>query len=127
MPLPSPTAASDMAYNTSLANLTAGTVAYLPITKPGRIKRMGVVAAAAVATGPATFQLAYAPPGSSTFTNIASGLVTLPNGQAAGQTVNQDLTPSNDAYVTDGGTLRITAGGTATGGGAPTVTINLGA
>lgn len=126
MSLPSPIQASDKVYSSSLANITAATVNYVPVINPGRVKRMSVAPTVVTATGPATVQLAYAPPGSSTFVNIASGLVTIPSATAAGVSTQQDLTPSSDAYVQDGGTLRITAGGTATGGGVPQVSLSVG-
>ena len=126
MTLPSPVSAADNVMNVSLANITAATVAYIPLTRPGRVKKIAVVPTAVTATGSATFQLAYAPPGSSTFTNIANGLVTVPSGTAAGLTTVVDLPPSTDSYVVDGGCLRVTVGGTATGGGTPQVAINAG-
>lgn len=126
MALPSPISAGDRVYTTTLANLTAATVQYVPVTQPGRLKRMAVVPTVVTATGPGTVQAAYAPPGSSTFTNIVSGLVTVPSGTAAGLTTQADMTPSSDAYVQDGGTIRLTVGGTATGGGVPAVAFNIG-
>jgi hypothetical protein len=126
MSTPSPINAADRVYNAQLANITAATVTYIPIANPGRVKRFGMVPTVVTATGSATAQLAYAPPGSSTYTNIASGLLTIPSGNAAGLTVMTDLTPSSDAYVQDGGTLRITMGGTATGGGTPMSTLTIG-
>lgn len=126
MSLPSPISAGDKVYTGQLANITAATVAYIPICNPGRVKRFCVVATAVTATGSATFQIAYAVPGSSTFTNIASGLITMPVSTAAGATIQQDLTASNDAYVQDGGCLRITVGGTATGGGTPQIALTIG-
>ena len=126
MALPSPLNASDKIYTGQLANITAATVAYFPIANPGRVKRFDVVPTAVTATGTATFQLAYAIPGSSTFTNIASGLITMPAATAAGATIQQDLTPSTDSSVQDGGCIRVTVGGTATGGGTPQFTVVIG-
>lgn len=127
MPLPSPTAVGDRVYTTTLANLTAATVQYIPVLNVGRVKRLAVTPTVVTATGAGTVQLAYAPPGSSTFTNIVSGLVSVPSATAAGVTTSVELTPSNDAYVQDGGTIRATVGGTATGGGVPAVGFTIGA
>ena len=126
MPLPSPTSVSDRVYTTTLANLTAATVQFMPIINPGRVKRLAVTPTVVTATGSGTVQLAYAPPGSSTFTNIVSGIVTVPSATAAGVTTQADMTPSADAFVQDGGTLRMTVGGTATGGGVPAVAVSIG-
>lgn len=125
MPLPSPTAVSDNMFNVQMANITAATVTYIPLTRPGRVKRIAACPTVVTATGSATFQVAYAPPGSSTFTDITGALITMPSGTAAGVTIQQDVA-SNTGYVQDGGTLRITMGGTATGGGTPQVTVNVG-
>ena len=126
MPVPQPGSASDNVLNVPIANITAATVAYTAVTKAGRIKAMHIVPQAVTATGSATFQLAYAPPGSGTYTNVASALVTVPSATAAGADKYVVVNPSTDAYVTDGGSLRITVGGTATGGGAPLASIVLG-
>jgi len=126
MALPMPTSMGDNMYNVALPNLTAASVAYIPITRTGRIKRFAEAHSVVTATGNATLQLAYAPPGSSTSPSVATGLLTIPSGTAAGLCTTTDLGPSTDAYVQDGGTLRITVGGTATGGGVPQATINVG-
>lgn len=126
MPLPMPTSMGDNMFNMQLANATAATVNYIPVTRPGRIKRLAVCPTVVTATGSATFQLSYAPPGSSTFVNVTNGLVTVPSGTAAGLTTSVEIGPSTTAYVQDGGTLGITVGGTATGGGTPNVTVNVG-
>ena len=125
MPLPSSLSASDKAYNAQMANITAATVNYVPIVNPGRLKRIAACPTAVTATGSATFQVAYAPPGSSTFANITNALITMPAATAAGVSIQQDV-QGNDSYVQDGGTLRITMGGTATGGGTPQVALVVG-
>jgi hypothetical protein len=72
---------------------------------------------AALTTADETFTLAYAPPGSVTYTNITGGAVTIANsGSAAGNVGRATLAPSATAYVTDGGSLRVTPSGG--GGGA---------
>lgn len=126
MALPSPIQAGDKAYSASLANITAATNQYIPLINPGRVKRFAITPTVVTATGSATAQLAYATPGSSTFTNITNGLLTIPSATAAGVVVSVDLPPSTDAYVQDGGCLRITMGGTATGGGVPQVNLTVG-
>lgn len=123
MPLPRPIQASGDIINVSLPNATAATVMYIPLGRPGRLTRMLVTPTAATATGNATFQLAYAPPGSTTFTDITNALVTVASGALAGSVANADIGPSTTAFVQDGGCLRITVGGTATGGGTPQVAI----
>jgi hypothetical protein len=114
MPLPNPVNASDMAHDGVITVLA--TPIYIPVKKPGRVKDFHTTVNAALATANQTFQLAYAPPGTTTFTNIATGLITqLTAGSAAGVTVRQQLAPSADAFVQDGGTLRVTSAGTGTG------------
>lgn len=127
MPLPTQLQAGDKIYSAQLPNITAATVQYIPVLSTGRVKRMSVVPTVVTATGSATFQLAYAPAGSSTFTNIVSGLATVASATAAGLSTQVDLTPSTDAAVQDGGTIRVTVGGTATGGGTPIVSVAIGA
>lgn len=126
MPLPTQINANDHVYQATLSAITAATVTYVGILNPGRIKQFCVTPTAATATASATFQLAYAPPGSSTFTNVANGLITLASGTAAGLNTKIEIPPSTDAYVIDGGTLRVTTGGTATGGGTPQCTLLVG-
>lgn len=122
MTLPSPTQASDMAL-TYVSSSAVATVLYIPVLKPGRVKDFHVTVGAALTTANETFQLAYAPPGSTTFTNIANGVLTqLTSGSAAGTTVRVQIPPSTDAYVQDGGTLRITPAG----GGAGAVPLGVG-
>jgi len=126
MAAPSPIQAGDKVYESYVSAITSGTTQYIPLVNPGRVKRFAVVPTVATATGSATFQLAYAVPGSSTFTNIVSGLITVPVSTAAGVVTSVDLTPSTDAYVQDGGCLRVTTGGTATGGGVPHFALTVG-
>lgn len=126
MALPMPITAGDNIYQAQLPNLTAATVMYIPMTRPGRVKRIAAVPTVVNATGNGTIQAAYAPPGSSTFTDITNALVTITTTQAAGLTSVAEVGPSTTAYVQDGGTIRLTVGGTATGGGTPVVSVNVG-
>lgn len=121
MTVPMPVNSGDMPHDGVITTL--GTSIYIPIKRPGRVKDFHVTVSAALTTANETFQLAYAPPGSTTYTNIVSGLVThLTAGSAAGVNVRQQLTPSADAYVQDGGTLRVASAG----GGAGAVPVSVG-
>ena len=121
MTLPSPVNAGDMPHDGVITSLA--TPIYIPIKRPGRVKDFQATVGAALTTANETFQLAYAPPGSTTYTNIVSGLVTqLTAGSAAGVNARQQLATSTDAYVQDGGTLRVTAAG----GGAGAVPVSIG-
>lgn len=95
-----------------------GTVVYIPLNMPGKVKDFSVAAGAAVTTATETFQLAYAPPGSTTFTNITQGAVSLTTAAVAGTVARNTFPYDSTAYVQDGGCLRITPSGGA-GGGAP--------
>jgi len=126
MAIPMPTSMGNNMFQIALPNLTAATVNYVSITRTGRVKRVAAVPSVVTATGSGTIQLAYAPPGSSTFVDVTNALVTIPSGTAAGVTISAEVGPSTTAYVQDGGTIRATVGGTATGGGTPNVSINVG-
>lgn len=120
MPTPQPVNAADMPH-TILSAAAIATVLYLPVMRPGRVKDFFVTVGAAVTTADETFTLAYAPPGSTTFVNVADAVIVQPtSGSAAGTTVRQKTTIGTTVYVQDGGTFRITPSGGG-GGGAPLV------
>lgn len=125
MPLSTPISVGDIVLQFPIANVTSGTTYHVPIPAPGRVKDMAVTVNAATTTGAATFTLAYAPPGTTTFTNITNAVVTLNSGTAAGG-VGRVAIPSLTGGIQDGGTLRITVGGTATGGGTPNAYVTIG-
>lgn len=121
MPLSSPIQVGDLPHTITSAAALA-TVLYLPVVRPGRIKDFHVTVGAALTGANQTFQLAYAPPGSSTYVDVTNGIVTqLTAGSAAGVTVRQQLAVTQTANVQDGGSIRVTpAGG---GAGAVPLTI----
>lgn len=122
MAAPLPLAASDKIVNT--IGTTLATVLYLPVSGPGRIKDFQVSLGAALTTANETWTLAYAPPGSTTFTNVTDGTVTIATASsAAGNVGRVTLGPTATAYVTDGGCIRITPSGG--GGGAVPVGISI--
>lgn len=127
MPIPRPIEASDQVARAQLPNLTAATVLYVPVTGAGRVKSFLGTVTVATATGTGTIQLAYAPPSSTTFTNITDALLSFPSGSAAGTTLRADVNNVTNAFVQDGGTFRFTVGGTATGGGTPNLSVVVGA
>lgn len=95
-----------------VSSQAVATVIYLPVPAPGRIKDFQVVLGAALGTADETFTLAYAPPGSVTYTSITGGALTIATASsAAGNVGRATLAPSTTAYVTDGGSLRITPSG----------------
>jgi hypothetical protein len=127
MTLPSPTQIGDMPHSVASAAAIA-TVLYMPVLKPGRVKDFHVTVGAAVTTANEAFQLAYAPPGSTTFTDVSGCLVTqLTAGSAAGVNVRQQMAPTATAYVQDGGTFRITPAGGGAGGAPLVATVVVGA
>lgn len=126
MPLPKPQTAGDKVYNIQLPNLTAATVMYLPILTAGRLNRLAITPTVVTATGAGTVQLAYAPPGSTTFVNITNALLSVPSATAAGAVVAGEVPPGPTTYVQDGGCIRATVGGTATGGGTPVMSVSIG-
>lgn len=116
MALPSPISAGDIAL-AATSTAAVATVFYMPVICPGRIKDFHISHDAALTTADETYTLAYAPPGSATYVNVTGGTVTIAtSGAAAGDRGRAQIAPSITAYVTDGGSLRITPSGG--GGGA---------
>lgn len=114
MATPSPLAIGDKVISVSSATLA--TVLYIPVSGPGRVKDFQVSLGAALATANETWTLAYADPGSTTFTNITGGVVTIAfTGSAAGNVGRAQLTPGITNAVTDGGCIRITPSGGGSG------------
>lgn len=108
----------------ALSSSAIATVLYLPVPGPGRIKDFQVCLGAALSTADETFTLAYAPPGSTTYTNVTAGAFTIATAaSAAGNVGRVTLAPSSTAYVQDGGTLRITPSGG--GGGAVPIGVTI--
>lgn len=96
----------------ALSSQAVATVLYLPIPGPGRVKDFAITTGTALGTADETFTLAYAPPGSVTYVNITGAAFTIATAaSAAGNVGRITLAPSTTAYVTDGGTLRITPSG----------------
>ena len=123
MAAPLPTQMGDKLI-TSLSSSAVGTTLYIPISTPGKVKDFAISLGAALTTADETFTLAYAPPGSTTYTNITGATFTIANASsAAGNVGRVTLAPSATAYVTDGGTLRITPSGG--GGGAVPLGISI--
>lgn len=111
MPLPNPISVGDVPHQI-LSSAAIATTLYMPVIRPGRVKDFFITTAAAVATANQTFTLAYAEPGSSTFTNVTNGVIVHPtSGAAAGRTIRQQVTPGDTTYVADGGTFRISSAG----------------
>lgn len=122
MTSPLPLAIGDRIIST--IGTTLATVLYLPVPAPGRIKDFQVVLGAALTTADETWTLAYAPPGSTTYTNVANGTVTIATASsAAGNVGRVILNPTSTAQVQDGGSIRITPSGG--GGGAVPVGITI--
>lgn len=122
MPAPLPVQASADVLTTVMT--TAGNGAdYIALSRPGTVLRVDITNAAAIATANLTLTMAYAPPGSTTFTDLGSGAVTIANATVAGTTTTITPTPT---YVQDGGSLRITRSGGATGGANLNVSVLLG-
>jgi len=116
MTAPLPLSAGDKVYSVLNAATVDSTTLYIPIASPGRIKMIQGVVGAAVATANETFTLAYAPPASTTYTNVSGGtMVFNTSGSAAGKSVTTYIGPTATAYVADTGTLRITPSGGGTG------------
>ena len=115
MTAPLPISGTDHTY-TILNAAAVGTTLYIPIYAPGRVKLFQGVLGAALTTADETFTLAYAPPASTTYTNVTSGAFTIVTAaSAAGNVGTTYVGPSSTAYVQDGGSFRITPSG---GGGA---------
>lgn len=114
MSLPSPISATDNIISSIYTTLA--TVLYIPVPCPGRIKLFQVAIGAALGTADETWTLAYAPPASTTFTNVtgAAPLVATAS-SAAGNVTTAAVAPSTSAYVQDGGCLRITPSGGGSG------------
>lgn len=111
MTAPIPVSATDKTLTVLQAGAVA-TVVYIPLPFPGRIKQFQGVLGAALGTADETFTLAYAPPGSVTYTNVTNGAFTIPTAaSAAGNVGVAYVGPSTSAYVADQGTLRITPSG----------------
>lgn len=122
MSLPSPLQSGDSIISTIYTTLA--TVLYLPVPRPGRVKRFDVAIGAALTTADETWTLAYAPPASVTYTNVTGGAVTIATAaSAAGNSGSAAVAPSTSAYVQDGGTFRITPSGG--GGGAVPIAFSL--
>ena len=116
MALPQPVQAGDMPH-TILSAAAIATVLYMPVLRPGRVKDFHITVGAAVTTADETFTLAYAPPGSTTFTNVTDAVVVQPvAASAAGTTIRSKTTIGTTTYVQDGGTFRITPSGGGAGG-----------
>jgi len=114
MATPLPLAIGDKLVN--VIGDALATVIYIPVSGPGRIKDFQVALGAALATANETWTLAYAAPGSTTFTNITGGTVTIAfTGSAAGNVGRAQLTPGITNAVTDGGCIRITPSGGGSG------------
>lgn len=121
MPLPTTISATDEIYST-VSSSAVGTTLYLPVVASGRVKRFSLVLGAALATANQTFTLAYAPPGSTTYTDIAGAAFTVAfSGSAAGNVASVDVNPSTTNGLYSGGSLRITS----TGGGSGAVPIGI--
>jgi hypothetical protein len=126
MTAPLPLAVGDKVISTSSSSALA-TVLYFPVPAPGRIKDFQICLGAALATANETFTLAYAPPGSATFTNVTSGAFTIATAaSAAGNVGRVTLAPSTTAYVQDGGCLSITPSGGGSGAVPLGITIVIG-
>lgn len=116
MPLPNPISMADVPHHAT-STAAVATVFYMPVLRPGRIKDFHISHDAALTTADETYTLAYAPPGSATYTNVTGGTVVMAtSGAAAGDRGRSQIAPSTSAYVQDGGSLRITPSGG--GGGA---------
>lgn len=123
MASPLPLAIGDKVMST-VSSSAVGTTLYLPVPAPGRVKDFQVCLGAALTTADETFTLAYAPPGSTTYTNVTGAAVTIPTASsAAGNVGRVTLAPSVTAAIIDGGTFRITPSGG--GGGAVPLGISL--
>jgi hypothetical protein len=120
MASPIPLSAGDKIL-TVVSPTTLATAQYIPVPMPGRIKLFQGVLGAALSTADETFTLAYAPPGSTTYTNVTNGAFTIATASsAAGNVGSTYVAPSTTAYIVDGGSLRITPSGG--GGGAVPMT-----
>lgn len=122
MPAPMPLQSGDNIIQTVMTTAADG-ADYIPLSRPGFIKRLDISNAAAVATANLTVTMAYAPPGSTTYTNITNGAMVIPNATVAGTTTTMFCSPTG---VSDGGTIRFTRSGGATGGANLTVSIVVG-
>ena len=107
----------------SVVNAVLATTIYLPIPTSGRVKDFQVALGAALTTADETWTLAYAPPSSTTYTNITGGAVTIATASSAAGNVGRVAINAANGYVTDGGTLRITPSGG--GGGAVPLGISI--
>lgn len=111
MSAPLPISGTDKVLTVLQAGAVA-TVVYIPLPMPGRVKLFQGVLGAALGTADEVFTLAYAPPGSVTYTNITQGAFTIATASsAAGNVATAYVGPSASAYVVDGGSLRITPSG----------------
>jgi hypothetical protein len=111
MALPNPISAADVPH-VATSTAAVATVFYMPVVCPGRIKDFHISHDAALGTADETYTLAYAPPGSATYTNVTGGTVLIAtSGAAAGDRARAAIAPSTSAYVQDGGSLRITPSG----------------
>jgi hypothetical protein len=111
MALPNPISAADVPH-TATSTAAIATVFFIPVVCPGRIKDFFIGVDAAVGTADEVFTLAYAPPGSATYTNVTGAVVTIAtSGGAAGDRSRAQVAPSTSAYVQDGGMLRVTPSG----------------
>lgn len=116
MALPNPVSVGDVSHQV-LSSQAIATTIYIPVMRPGRVKDFFVTTGVALTTADETFTLAYAPPGSSTFTNVTNAVVVQPlSGAAAGRTIRQQVAPTPTGDVQDGGTFRITPSGGAAAG-----------
>lgn len=112
MPAPIPAQAGADVLSTIMTTAANG-VDYIAVPRPGTLLAVQYVNGAATATATLTLTLAYADPGSTTFNNITSGVVTIASGVAAGTVTTNTVSPTS---IQDGGCIRITRSGGATGG-----------
>lgn len=94
------------------SSAAVATVFYFPAARTGRVKAFRITNDAAATTADETFTLAYAPPGSTTFTNVANAAVVVPNATVAGTTTSVEPSPvSASCAIRAGGTFRVTPSG----------------
>jgi len=113
MTIPRLNEAGNVVLNASSDTITETVYMGLPVA--GAVSYFSVVAGSDLGTSTKTFTLAYAPPGSATYTDIGSAEVTFASDDAKGTTQYVEIPGSATNSVTQQGSLRITPSGTGTG------------